>query len=225
MTNLIKLDRTELDKAIAELEGMYSATAKVLADYEAEKADLEKRGDELNERLNELQHLHAETLLKREEEKNTAEYVKLSKQLKDADDEVQIIQSLQEQLSEDKLQLKQKYVPLIRSSHGKDTSARNALDVNYVVEDVIYELMSGIADFSNTVRKENDKVIGTIRDEFLDDRQLMENNKVFKRQFDYGVGLSYSSTLPNVLNKHQVNYATAGNIHPEIRKPQAKEVK
>ncbi|QGS68103.1 hypothetical protein CV093_03995 [Oceanobacillus sp. 143] len=83
-----------------------------------------------------------------------------------------------------------------------------SLDVDYVVEDVRYELVKSIADFANAVRKEDSKVIGVIQDEFLSDSDLMQDNRGFQRTFDYDrTKLSYSSFMPNLLTRNNINYA------------------
>lgn len=217
---MLKIDRSAVDTAIENLEGMFSNTEKVLSDYEAEKADLEKRGNDLSDRLNELQLLYTETLIKREEEKNTASYIKLSKQLNEADEERKIIVSLQEQLNEDFQQLKQKYIPVIRETYNKDSRAMSAFDVNYEVDNVRYELVKAIADYANAVRKEDSKVIGIVRDEFLSDSALMYENRGFQRAFDSDrTKLSYFNSMPNLLTKNNINLACGGGIASEIRKP------
>ena len=225
---MITVNRSELDQAIAGLEGAYDGTAKVLDQYMSEKEDLEKRGTDLDNRLNDLLQLKTDTLLKRDETKDTADYIKLSKQLTEADEEVQIIESLQEQLKEDLKQLKQKYIPVIRDSYSKDSAVKRDFDTNHAVDLVRYELLKAIADYAVAIRQEDARVIGTIRDEFLDDSILMQeqSNRGFQRTFDSDRNkLSYSSMMPNLLTKNNVFLACGGNISPEIRSPKPKEVK
>ncbi|AXI08157.1 hypothetical protein CUC15_03880 [Oceanobacillus zhaokaii] len=221
---MITVDKSKLDRAIESLEGMFSNTEKVLIDYEAEREELENRGNDLNKRLAELQNKQTETLLLREKTKETAKYIKLSKDLANYQEESQIIVSLQEQLQADFRQLKQKYIPVIRDTYSKDSRVMRSLDVDYVVEDVRYELVKSIADFANAVRKEDSKVIGVIQDEFLSDSDLMQDNRGFQRTFDYDrTKLSYSSFMPNLLTRNNINYACGGSVDSEIRKP--REVK
>ena len=223
---MIKVDRSELDTAIEGLGGIFSNTAKVLADFEVEKTGLEKRGNDLSKRLDDLQQLKVEILLKREEEKDTATYIKLSKQLTEADDEVQILESLQEEQKEDLKQLKQRYIQPITEAYSKESAVKREFDVNYTVDLIRYELVKGIADYADAVRAEDVKVIGTIRDHFLDDSILMQDNRGFQRNFDYERNkLSYSSPMPNLLTRNNINLATSGGIDNEIRKPKPKEVK
>ncbi|QGS68104.1 hypothetical protein CV093_04000 [Oceanobacillus sp. 143] len=66
---MITVDKSKLDRAIESLEGMFSNTEKVLIDYEAEREELENRGNDLNKRLAELQNKQTETLLLREKPK------------------------------------------------------------------------------------------------------------------------------------------------------------
>lgn len=221
---MLKIDRSAVDTAIENLEGMFSNTEKVLSDYEAEKADLVKRGNDLSDRLNELQQLYTATLIQREEETNTAIYIKLSKQLNEAEEERKIIVSLQEQLKEDFQRLKQKYVPVIRGAYNKDSRAMSAFDVNYEVDNVLYELIKAISDVAKAVRKEDSKVIGIVQDEFLSDSALMYENRGFQRTFDFDrTNLSYYNDTRNLLTKNNINLACGGGIDSEFRKP--KEVK
>lgn len=217
---MIQLDRTELDKAIEGLEGMYSNTAKVLANYEADKVALELRGNDLNKRLEQLQDKQTKTLLEREAETNTTKYVNLSKQLKEIEEESQIIVSLKEQLQSDFYQLKTKYAPIIRNSYSNDSAVKRDFDVNETVEHVRYELVKAVSDYAVAVREQDSKVIGVIQDEFLSDSMLMQEQRSFRRTFHYDrLKLGYSSALPNLLTRNQINLACGGNIDPEIRKP------
>jgi hypothetical protein len=223
---MITVNRSAVDAAIENMGTMFTVTKEVLASYEEEKKVLENRGDDLNKRVAELQEQHTQLLLDRESEKDsTSNYIKLSKQLTAANDEVQVIVSLQEQLKEDFKALKQKYIPIILGNYGKDLLAKNELNVNETVELVRYELLNAIAEYAKEVRKQQQPLMEIIGDEFLDDEELMENNRSFKRAFEFdSTHLSYWAEAGNsVIGKNQVFSACGGNLDPNVRLP-AKDV-
>ncbi|USK27363.1 hypothetical protein LIT32_18010 [Bacillus sp. CMF21] len=222
---MLKIDRSEIDKAIKEMN-LFTATQEVLNAYEKEKAVLEKRGKDLNERIAELTERHATTLIDRESASdNTSDYIYLSKELASIDEEMRIILSLQEQLAGQFTALKQKHAPMIRETYSKDMAVKREFDVNSLVDYVRYELVKSIADYANAVREQDAKIMPLIYDEFLDDEQLMQENKSFKRTFDFDRHkLSYSEASKSVISRDNINWACGGNIAPEITKPKG-EVK
>ncbi|MGM0887187.1 MAG: hypothetical protein ACQEW5_09495 [Bacillota bacterium] len=224
---MLKIDRSAVDAAIENME-MFKATKEVLASYEEEKKVLIKRGEDLNKRVANLQEQHTQFLLDREIAKdNTSDYIYLSKQLADTQKEMKIIVSLQEELKEDFKQLKKKYILTIQNTYGKDLSVKSQFDVNANVELVRYELLNAIADYAKEVRKQQQPLMTIIGDEFLDDNELMEDNRSFKRAFEFdSTHLSYWAEAGNsVIGKNQVFSACSGNLDPNVRKPQVKEVK
>ncbi|MFF2290478.1 hypothetical protein [Peribacillus butanolivorans] len=223
---MLKIDHSALYKAIENME-MFTATKEVLVDYDAEKKVLENRGKGLNKRIAELQEEHASTLIDRETvaKVSTSDYIYLSGKMKQLDDEMKIILNLEDQLKEDFRELKQKFIPIIRDTYSKDLSAKNEFDVNHAVELIRYELLNSIVEYASAVRKQQQPLLPLIG-EFLDDEELMENNRSFRRTFDFdSIYLSYTGDLGNsVIAKHHVFSAVGGNLHPDIRKP-VKDVK
>jgi len=221
---MIQIDHSALYKAIENME-MFTATKEVLADYETQKGVLLKRGDDLNEKVAELQEQHKQLLLDREIAKdNTSDYIYLSKQLTATNDDMQVIVSLQEQLKEDFRSLKQKYIPIIQNTYGEDLTAKNEFDVNHTVELVRFELLSSIAEYASAVRKQQQPLLPLIG-EFLDDEELMTEHKSFRRTFVFdSTYLNYTGDPSNtVLAKNHIHYAVGGNLHPDIRKPKVKD--
>ncbi|MGM2612309.1 hypothetical protein, partial [Bacillus cereus group sp. BceL008] len=109
---MIKLDRTSVDKAIAEMK-LFEATKEVLASYEAEKEILEKREEALTERLAQLQEQHTQTLIDREvASDNPSDYIYLSSQLSKIESDMKVLLPLKEALQEEYTLLKQKYMPI-----------------------------------------------------------------------------------------------------------------
>ncbi|MFD6440562.1 hypothetical protein ACFWDG_12260 [Peribacillus sp. NPDC060186] len=218
---MLKIDRLELDKAIENME-MFTATKEVLAEYEAEKNLLEKRGEGFNKKIVELQEEHAATMIDRETvaKDSISDYIYLSGKMKKIDDEMTTVLSLEDQLKDDFRELKQKFIPIIRDTYSKDLSAKNEFDVNHAVELVRYELLKSISDFASEVRKQQQPLLPLIG-EFLDDEELMENNRSFRRTFEFdSIYLSYTGDLGNsVIAKHHVFSAVGGNLHPDIQKP------
>ena len=218
---MLKIDRTEVNQAIENMV-MFTATMKVLADYEEEKQVLVNREKGLNERMAQLQEEHTQLLLDREVSKdNTSDYIYLSKQLSNADDEMRIIVSLQEQLQQDVRALKQKYVPIIRDSYSKDLSAKNEFSVNDTVDLVRYELLKAVADYSREVSKQQAPLMPAIY-EFLHDEELMEANAGFRRAFEYGSEhLIYTGGGPgkSVISKNEIFSACGGNLPRGVTKP------
>lgn len=193
---MLKIDRTSVDKAIEEME-LFTATKEVLASYEAEKEALEKREEVLTERLAQLQEQHTQTLMDREvASDNPSDYIYLSAQLTKIDDEVNILLSLQDQLKGDFTALKQKYMPIVRETYSKDSSARNKhFNVSEAVSYVREELKLVISDYEKAISEQDQQVMPLIYNDFLDDSELMNESwdnpdrrmkaLAFKRTFDF----------------------------------------
>ncbi|WP_316276627.1 hypothetical protein [Bacillus cereus] len=193
---MLKIDRKAVDKAIEEIE-LFTDTKEVLANYEAEKEALVKRGDVLTERLAQLQEQHTQTLIDREVAKdNPSDYIYLSAQLSKLDDEAKVLIPLQDQLKEDMTALKQKYMPIIRETYSKDSSARNKhFNVSEAVSSVRDELTQAISDYEKAISKQDQQVMPVIYADFLDDSELMNESwdnpdrrmkaLAFKRTFEF----------------------------------------
>jgi hypothetical protein len=221
---MLKIDRVEVDKAIANMV-LFSTTQKVLADYQEEKQVLLNRENGLNERMVQLQEEHTQLLLEREVSKDsTSDYIYLSKQLSNADEEMKIILSLQEQLREDFKALKQKHLPIIRTTYSKDLSAKNEFSVNDTVDLVRYELLKAIADYSREVSKQQAPLMPAIY-EFLHDEELMEANTGFRRSFEYGSEHLIFTGGPgkSVISKNEIFSACGGNLPSGLIKPKEVE--
>ncbi|KAB2454619.1 hypothetical protein F8160_09575 [Bacillus sp. CH126_4D] len=220
---MLKIDRTAVDKAIEEMD-LFTATKEVLASYEAEKEVLEKREEALTERLAQLQEQHTQTMLDREIAKdNPSDYIYLSAQLTKIDDEVKILLSLQDQLTEDFTALRQEFAPTIQATYSKDLREKDKLPVNDMVDYVRYELIKSIHDYAREVRNQQAPLMATMS-EFLDDKEVMEANRGFQRLFEFdATNLHYSESQKSVIDRMHVFSACSGNMPSEIRKP--KDVK
>lgn len=216
---MLKIDRTAIDTAIEEME-LFTATKEVLASYEAEKGTLEKREEALTERLAQLQEQHSQTLIDREVAKdNPSDYIYLSAQLTKIDDEVKILLSLQDQLKEDFTALRQEFAPTIQETYRKDLRKKDKLPVNDMVDSVRYELIKAITDYAREVRNQQAPLMTTMS-EFLDDKEVMESNRNFKRLFEFdATHLYYSESQKSVIDRMHIFSACSGNFPSEIRKP------
>lgn len=194
---MLKIDRTTVDKAIKELEGMFNATNEVLKKYKAEKNALEEREEFLKDRLTQLQEQHSTILIDREVAKdNPSDYVYLSKQLTEIDEEVKILLSLQDQLKENFTALKQKYMPIIRETYSKDKSAiHQVFNVNESVRNIRDELKKAISEYEQAINNQDKQVMPVIYEDFLGDSDLMNESwddpsrrskaLAFKRTFEF----------------------------------------
>lgn len=193
---MIKLDRTAVDKAIKEMK-LFEATKEALASYEAEKEVLKKREEALTERLAQLQEQHIQLMMDREvATDNPSDYIYISKQLTNINEDVKVITLLQDQLKEDFTALKQKYMPIVRETYSKDSSARNKhFNVSEAVSYVREELKLVISDYEKAISEQDQQVMPLIYDDFLDDSELMNESwdnpdrrmkaLAFKRTFDF----------------------------------------
>lgn len=193
---MIKLDRKAVDKAIEEMN-LFTATKEVLASYEAEKEILVKREEALTERLAQLQEQHIQLMMDREvATDNPSDYIYISKQLTNINEDVKVITLLQDQLKEDFTALKQKYMPIVRETYSKDSSARNKhFNVSEAVSYVREELKLVISDYEKAISEQDQQVMPLIYDDFLDDSELMNESwdnpdrrmkaLAFKRTFDF----------------------------------------
>ncbi|TVX77815.1 hypothetical protein FQP34_22035 [Peribacillus simplex] len=221
---MLKIDRSAVDTAIENMV-LFTASIEVLADYETEKQVLVKRGEGFSKRISEIREEHAGTMIDRETvaKDSTSDYIYLSGKMKQLDDEMKIILSLQDQLKEDFRELRQKHLPIIQGTYRNDLSAKSEFRVNETVELVRYELLKAIADYAREVKKQQQPLLPLIG-EFLDDEELMSNNAGFRRLFSSdSTNLSYFEAGKSVIAKNHVLSSINGNLHPEIRKPQVKD--
>ncbi|MCU5003884.1 hypothetical protein OCD70_28075 [Bacillus tropicus] len=193
---MIKLDRKAVDKAIEEMN-LFTATKEVLASYEAEKEALVKREEALTERLAQLQEQHIQLMMDREvATDNPSDYIYISKQLTNINEDVKVITLLQDQLKEDFTALKQKYMPIIRETYSKDSATRNKhFNVSEAVSYVREELKLVISDYEKAISEQDQQVMPLIYNDFLDDSELMNESwdnpdrrmkaLAFKRTFDF----------------------------------------
>ncbi|MEH0976431.1 hypothetical protein AB1I92_15670 [Bacillus mobilis] len=194
---MLKIDRKAVDTAIEEME-LYTATKEVLTKYEAEKEVLVQREKALAERLAQLQEQHTSLLIDREvATDNPSDYIYMSKQLTNVNEDVKIITSLQEKLKESYTELKQKYMPIIQENYKKDSATRHKhFNVSETVAYVRNELQQAISDYEKAIREQDQQVMPLIYDDFLDDSELMnegwevdQESRVrvlaFKRTFEF----------------------------------------
>lgn len=193
---MLQIDRKAVDKAIEEME-LFTATKEVLKQYEAEKESLVKREEALAERLAQLQEQHTQTLIDREvASDNPSDYIYLSSQLSKIESDMKVLLPLKEALEEEYTLLKQKYMPIIRETYSKDSSARNKhFNVSEAVSHVRDELKLVISDYEKAISEQDQQVMSVIYDDFLDDSELMNESwdnpdrrmkaLAFKRTFEF----------------------------------------
>lgn len=193
---MLQIARKAVDKAIEEME-LFTATKEVLKQYEAEKESLVKREEALAERLAQLQEQHTQTLIDREvASDNPSDYIYLSSQLSKIESDMKVLLPLKEALEEEYTLLKQKYMPIIRETYSKDSSARNKhFNVSEAVSHVRDELKLVISDYEKAISEQDQQVMSVIYDDFLDDSELMNESwdnpdrrmkaLAFKRTFEF----------------------------------------
>jgi hypothetical protein len=220
---MLKVDRTELDKAIENLV-MFTDTEELVAEYEKEKNLLDNRGKAIEEQLQQLQEQHAKLLADRELcTDNPSDYIYLSKELTKTDEEVKLLLPLQERLQEDYKELKLKYAPQISRVYMRDLAAKNELNVGQLVESVRYELLKAVTDYAKAVKKQQTAVT-LLAEEFIDDKDVKEEYPRLAHRFDYDAGnLSFSHFEKYVIHKDDVFAACSGNLkYPAPTEQEAK---
>ncbi|MFS0639190.1 hypothetical protein AB1K84_25280 [Mesobacillus foraminis] len=220
---MLKVVRTELNKAIANMEEVFSGTKEVIAKYQAEKSLLDEKEDHLNQYLRDLQNDHTANVVSQQNTTDISEVIYLQKQSKELVNESRIIESLLEDLEGERLQLKLRYAPLIQGAYEREMAkAQRQFDVNDEVDNLLYQLVLGISDYAHEVRKQHNAMIPIV-EEFLDSGEVLEANKRFNQVFSHENGnLPYWQTNKTVLHREDIRLACGGNVPPEIR---PKEVK
>lgn len=204
---MLKIDRSAVDEAIKNMN-MFTATLEVIASYEAEKKVLKERGEFLTQKLEQLQEQQVTLLMDRETANDSpSDYVYLSKQLKEIEEEVKILLPLHEQLKEEFTELKKKYMPIIQSTYKEDSAKRNSyFNVSEAVTSVKEVVKGTISDYEGEIHKQDKQVMAVIYAEFLDDAELMDESwddpvrrkkaLAFKRAFDFDrLALYYDKTI------------------------------
>jgi len=207
---LVKVDRKAIDKAIAEMN-LFKNTKESIKSYNDEVKFIEAREEELKKQLNDLQQELTQNLMALETEKEVSKVIAIKKDNYNYNQDSKIIEALLEEIEEDKIELKLRYVPKYKQSLNEDMKRTNSYPVNPLVDQIKYEMLKAIADIGAEMKRQYYEV-------YHDVQEVYEDNKVKefihpKPRLDIERFTPiYGQSFPTVISKNEVFSAVSGNM-------------
>lgn len=206
----VKVDRKSVDNAIKEMD-IFRNTKAAIGNYDNELKLIKERETELKKQLNELQTKLTENLLLLDSEKSVTKVIELKKQNHGFVQDSKMIESLLEEIQEDKTSLKLQYAPIYKKALREDSTEANQYNVNPLVNQMKYEMLKAVADLGVEMKRQYFEINHDVQEVFEDSEVQAVIHP--KPRFDFeNYTPRYSEFSPTVIAKGDVFSAVSGNV-------------
>lgn len=207
--------------ANTKVKPLFKEAEKVIAAYKDEVQQLDNQEHELNAEHESLQAEMTANLLA-QENAGVSDLVYLKIQAKEISQKSAIINVLLEELKAERIELKLKYVPLIRKSLA--TSPKSEYNATEIVERHKYEMLAEIAEIGKQMQSQYYEMAPDIAEIFEDEGVLKQYPRL-KYHFSYdSYKPSFNWLDRNVVSKNEVTIACSGSLPQGLKQP-TKDVK
>jgi hypothetical protein len=212
------VDRKQIDKAIKEMK-LFKATKQAVADYKESVALLDKREVVLHEELETLQHQHTKLLLDQQGVTDVSDIIYMRKQGKEISDDIKVIQSLLEEVNEEKKALKIANGTAFREALLNDRKEVEKYNINHMVNNVRYELLKSIADLSQAMTNQYEEISSDIGEVLSDGNVMAAHPRIEYVAHSDNFLPTYGESMPNVITKNDIFAARSKQInYPDPKK-------
>lgn len=204
---------------------LFVEAKKAVTAYQAEVQLLEAQEEELTAELEVLQQEMIQNVLD-QEGANVSDRVYLRMRGKEISVRSDIIATVLAELEEERHGLKLKYVSVFTAALAEDrkNSPSYSAKVQEIVDGHLYAALEEVADISTQIAQQHSAVAGGINEVFLDE-QANEVHRNLRYRFGWeSYKPSFSNLGKTVMNRHHVDYATGGAIHPDFKSKKPKAV-
>ncbi|EGI2115034.1 hypothetical protein FH832_003102 [Listeria monocytogenes] len=205
-----------------KVKKLFTETEKVIAAYKEEAEKLDQQESELTAELEALQ-LEMTANILAQENAGVSDLVYLKIQAKEINHKAEVIAVLLEELKQNRVDLKLKYVPLLRQSQGVDGKVRAEYDINAIVDKYKWLMFTEIAGIGKQVLNQYSTIAPDLM-EILDDREV---TKVHPRVMNQFSSESYKPTfwqdIKTVVHREDIRLACSGSLPQGLKQP--KDVK
>jgi roadblock/LC7 domain-containing protein len=198
---------------------LFTETEKVIAEYKVRSEKLNQQESELNAELIVLQKEMTANMLAKESAA-ISELIYLKIQGVDIVTKTEIINTLLEELAEERTDLKIEYVPVYQEALKNDRqSFAGMYSANEIVNKYRYQMLKEIADIGKQMQGQYTAIAPEIMDVFEDaavKEKFPRIEYLFNRDHYKPV---YGESINTVVHRNDVFLATGGQITDRIPKP------
>lgn len=201
---------------------MYGAVKEAIAAYKNELESLLQQEEQLNAELEEMQSKMVENNLSREVA-GVSEKVYLLAENQEISSRSRLIESILEELQEEKHLLKVKYMDIYRTAAGEAEEVKRQFNINSILDRHLLALFTEITSIANQMKAQHMEIFDDMAEVFADERINTEyRNARYKFTRD-GYKLSYFESRSDLLKKDHISYALSGYMHPTFENLKTKE--
>lgn len=220
--SLLTIDRTAIDTAIEELS-LFPNTKKVSMEYRKVKSKLDERNKQLQERLVSLQDKLSKNMKEQQVYRNVDDLIYLQMTSKEIFKEMDIIESLLDELKEEYRDLKLTYVPLYQQSLLDDRQQRPNYSITDTVTAVKWELIKAIVDLSQAMKHQQGELNELY--EVLNDPAVKEKYPRIEYVLNgTNVKPEYSEPFYTVISRYHIFSAIDGQIPTDIKQHEGVDI-
>ncbi|MEW4286735.1 hypothetical protein [Priestia koreensis] len=200
-----------------KVKPLFAEAEKAIAAYQEEVKKLDEQEQELKTELTVLQDEMTANLLD-QENASVSELVYLKIQAKEINQKTDIINVLIEELKDERIELKIKYVPLIRSALGQ--TGAYEYDATKIAEKYRYLMLTEIASIGQQMQEQYRKISPHIA-EVYEDKEVLERFPRLRDHFTYeNYQPRFSWFDKSVVSKNEVFSACRGGLPQGLKKPE-----
>ncbi|QTL49965.1 hypothetical protein [Priestia aryabhattai] len=216
MGKLIKVDVSGIKKMIEEMD-IYKETKKEIEQYEAEKALIDARKQEIENRMEHLQKALTENMLACETYKHEpSTVINLKHEQRELNRDLEVLNLMLDEMKEEYVELKLKYAPIFRQAGNKEKGKH--ISVTEEIEETKYVMLTAIAELSSEMRRQYLEVEDALTEVYNDPtvRENLRYREVVHGEYP-SPSFSYFETA--VIHKNEVFGATRGYV--KMSKPKS----
>lgn len=216
MGKLIKVDVSGIEQVIKEMD-IYKETKRVIKRYEAEKAQINARQQEIESRMEHLQKALTENIMACETYKHEpSTVINLKHEQRELNRDLEVLNLMLDEMKEEYVELKLKYTPIFRQAGAKEEG--KYIPVTDEIEEAKYIILTAIAELSNKMREQHLQVEEALI-EIYNDETVQEKLRVRKLHYGESPRPSFSYFNHAVILKDEVFGATSGYV--QMSKPKS----
>lgn len=197
---------------------LFVETKQAVAAYQAEMQLLNLQENELSAELEALKKEMTENILS-QEYGTVSDKVHFKIRGKEISSRANIINSVLEELAEERHMLKLKYVSIYRQSLGVDGNVKRQFNGNEIVDRYLWEMLSELTSIGQQMGKQYREMYDDMAEVFQDEKVKKEIRNVQYTFTSESYRPEFWNNSNTVLHKQNVLLATGGSMPPNFKKP------
>lgn len=201
-----------------KVKDLFVETKKVLEDYKKQAEAINQQEQELKQELSIL-HSEMEAIYLDLETADLSEKIYLKMKVKEITNKAEIIETILEELNEERTALKLKYTPVLKESLAQDRKGHGEYNATEIVEKYKYIMLAEIAELGKAMQKQYHSIAPEVMEIFEDSTVKEHFPRLYYAfyQEQYTPSLQWANEA--VVHKNEIFLAKDGRLPENLKQP------